>query len=240
MSKIVIHQPNLFPRLKVLSKIAMSDIYVIYDNVQYVRNDWQNRTKIRYLKEPNKEYWVSIPVKKINGQKTKINDIILFDFNKAKIKKQFYYAYGSSVYWNQISEYLDKVLLYKGNSLFELSSISNIEIFKILNLDIKCIYSSEIIPNLVKDKNSKLINICKEVNACTYICGSGGSTYIDINKFENQNINVIIQQWDEFQMFNKYDNLSWKNICFIDFWARYGLDELKNFLVGDINEKRNL
>ena len=78
MNRIVIHQPNLFPRLKVLSKIYLCNQLVFYDNVQFVRNDWQNRTRIRFLKNPNNEFWINIPVIKINGRNTLIQDVLKY------------------------------------------------------------------------------------------------------------------------------------------------------------------
>lgn len=80
------------------------------------------------------------------------------------------------------------------------------------------------------DKNYKLINICKVLDGDNYICGTGGMSYLDSDIFIENGISVDFQKWNEQKIAEKYDFLNWKNISFIDFLARYGLDELKKFL----------
>jgi hypothetical protein len=56
-----IHQPNYLPWLGFFDKIKQSDIFVIFDNVQYPRgkNHFSNRNKIKI---PNKGKWLTVPV----------------------------------------------------------------------------------------------------------------------------------------------------------------------------------
>ena len=56
---ISIHQPQYFPWLPYFSKIAMSDIFVFLDKVQYQKNGLQNRNE---LKNSNGRFWLTVPV----------------------------------------------------------------------------------------------------------------------------------------------------------------------------------
>lgn len=38
-----IHQPNFLPRLSTLAKLYTADIWIILDNVQFTRRDYQHR-----------------------------------------------------------------------------------------------------------------------------------------------------------------------------------------------------
>jgi hypothetical protein len=38
-----IHQPNFFPRLSTLAKLFTADIWVVLDDVQFARRDYQHR-----------------------------------------------------------------------------------------------------------------------------------------------------------------------------------------------------
>ena len=53
------HQPVYLPWLGLFHKIAISDTYVYFDNVQYLPKDWMNRNKI---KTNNVEIWLTVPV----------------------------------------------------------------------------------------------------------------------------------------------------------------------------------
>ena len=58
--KIAILQSNYIPWKGYFDLIQMVDEFVLYDNVQYTKNDWRNRNKI---KTPNGTQWLSIPVR---------------------------------------------------------------------------------------------------------------------------------------------------------------------------------
>lgn len=230
---VAIHQPNLFPRLKVLQKIYNSDTYIFYDNVQFVRNDWQNRVFIRdYLSL--KKLLLIIPVNKPHGQKSKIDEITIVETAKTVhlIKKQLYYSYCRSSYWPQIESYIKRVFSneFPPHNLSDFLYYSIDVLLDILGSNTNMLRSSDILDAMPEDKNLHLIKLCKYANGSSYICGSGGLNYINESVFIENNIKLIVQIWNEELIGSKYDELEWKNLSFLDFWARYGIDELRNFL----------
>ncbi|MCC2671731.1 MAG: WbqC-like family protein, partial [Armatimonadetes bacterium] len=42
-----IHQPHYLPWLRYFEKIARSDVFIVLDDVQYEKNGFQNRNKIK-------------------------------------------------------------------------------------------------------------------------------------------------------------------------------------------------
>lgn len=233
---VSIHQPNLFPRLKVLQKIAASNVYIVYDDVQFVRNDWQNRVLIRHL-SLNEPFWVCIPVNKPNGRNSKINEVTIAECEKTftKIRRQFSLAYSRSLYWNEIEELLSKMLSY---------DFFNLNLSDYLFYTIKCILDYfSIKPQLIrsfsfkeempKEKNMHLITLCNLTAGNTYICGSGGLSYIDEDVFKDHGINILIQNWKEAEMEAAFGAMDWKNISFIDFWARFGTEAVKDILLSN-------
>lgn len=232
-----IHQPNLFPRLKVLQKIYHSDVYVCYDDVQFVRNDWQNRVFIRGLKDL-RQFWLSIPVNRPNGQKSKINEVKIVDNNNiaALIERQLSNSYSTSKYWDEIQDYLCPVV----SGIREFDLLSDFLFFSLKNLldllcpNVRIIRSSKMDFSFSSEKNLHLIEICNYAEANEYICGSGGLTYIDKSVFNTHGISLIIQDWDENYVKRQYADIPWRNLSFIDFWARYGCVELRKVLGGNI------
>ena len=76
MSKTVaILQSNYIPWKGYFDLINSSDVFVLYDDMQYTKNDWRNRNKIQ---TPQGLKWLTIPVRqeklsqRIN--ETKISD----------------------------------------------------------------------------------------------------------------------------------------------------------------------
>lgn len=60
---VVIHQPDFLPYLGFFDRLLKADIYVVFDNVQYVRGSraWTSRDKI---KTKNGEKWITVGIQK--------------------------------------------------------------------------------------------------------------------------------------------------------------------------------
>lgn len=54
---------------------------------------------------------------------------------------------------------------------------------KHLNLNTKIVFASEL--NVKGDKSELLANICKKLNATTYLSGPSGKDYLDLSYFNN-------------------------------------------------------
>jgi len=58
---VATHQPNYLPYLGFFDKMQKSDVFVILDDVQFNRRDFQHRNKIR---RSNGWQWLTVPVEK--------------------------------------------------------------------------------------------------------------------------------------------------------------------------------
>ena len=71
-------QPGYLPWLGFFEQMYRSDVFVLYDDVQYDKHGWRNRNRI---KSPNGVQWLTVPVL-IKGQgKPEIRDVRI---NKAE------------------------------------------------------------------------------------------------------------------------------------------------------------
>ncbi|MGB2630330.1 MAG: WbqC family protein, partial [Candidatus Omnitrophota bacterium] len=64
--KVAIHQPQYLPWLGFFDKMDRADVFVLLDDVQYKKNEWQNRNKIRNVEGWQ---WLTVPVLHEFGQK---------------------------------------------------------------------------------------------------------------------------------------------------------------------------
>ncbi len=62
---VAIHQLHYLPWLRYLEKIARADLFVVLDDVQYTKNGFQNRNKI---KQAGGWMYLTVPVKERAGQ----------------------------------------------------------------------------------------------------------------------------------------------------------------------------
>ncbi len=205
-SKIVaIHQPNFLPWLGYFHKIMESDVFVLLDDVEYTKNGFINRNKI---KTPQGEQWITVPVNYSGKSKQKINEVDIF--NPEKFKKKILATiemnYKKADYFNNYFEELAEVFYNSNQKLSKL----NILLIKWIceKLDIESlIYTSSELDIIEDDPSAKLIAICKEFNGNQYLSGFGGDNYQEHQKFEEAGIELIqskfkqteySQKWGEF------------------------------------------
>ena len=216
MSKIVVsaHQPNFLPYLGFFDKMARSDIFVIRDEVLFIKKDYHQRNRIRINGSDNENNpqckWLKVPVEDINDYIKNIQikkDIKIKNVPwNIKLLNEIKASYRGSEYFN---EFYPKIKNILNNSDIKLISLNMklINFFKMVSeIDTEIIMASDLglkpytyneeLDNGKNDKSEDLVEIAKELNADIYLSGSGGKDYLQLNAFRNENIKV------EFHNFN--------------------------------------
>lgn len=216
---LAIHQPNLFPRLKVIQKIALADQWIVLDDVQYVVREWQNRAYIRHLRFPEKGKFITIPVHRPYGRQTLINQVeIAKEYKSTRLLNQFREYYGKSPYWNQLKSFLE---IDSGGQtrLIDVTLQSTIRLLSALGVNTSFIASSSL--DVKEKRTERLVCLCEATGFRSYISGSGGRLYLKESIFRERGIVVRWQKWCR-------DD--WSNVSSLDFIARFGLENARKVL----------
>lgn len=171
---VTIHQPEHFPYMGYFQKMEKADLFVILDNVNYRKNYFQNRN--RFLNNNGVEEWFTIPVEKTAPNKW-IKDVQIntqLPWRKKLITKL------------QQNFKVDFTEIYNSDSLMEINLNSIKWAMKQLNLNTEIAFASEL--NVQGDKSELLANICKKLNATTYLSGPSGKDYLDLSYFNGVKI----------------------------------------------------
>ncbi|MBN8575725.1 MAG: WbqC family protein [Cytophagales bacterium] len=190
---VSIHQPHFLPWLGYFNKVWNSEVFVWLHNVQFRKNYFQNRTK---LKNPHtqQEFWLTVPVRASLGTPIdaveQVND--RWRIPMAKTLEQFY---KKTPYFHEIGAELMEVLLTCDANLDRM----NYQLFEFLlgKLEYRgrLVRVSELLP-LDEEPNQRLIDICKKLNATCYIAGKGGKNYINTEQWHKSGIELI---WQDFK-----------------------------------------
>ena len=190
--KAVILQPMYLPWMGYFGLIDIADVFVFYDDVQFVERSWQRRNKI---KMPNGNWiWLSIPV--LQKFRPKINEVkINNDINWAeKHWKSMKHAYSKAPFFKDYVPIFEQVYEKRWEYLVDLDIALIKKITELLGLnDIKFILSSEL--KVEGKKTDRLINILNKIGADEYISGPAAKAYIEPIKFKRTG---IILYWYEF------------------------------------------
>jgi hypothetical protein len=180
--KIAIMQPYFFPYIGYFQLINSVDEFIIYDNIQYTKKGWINRNRILCN---GSDKLITLPLKKDSDFKDvferKLSDTWIDDRNK--ILNLIKTSYRKAPFFNDVFEIVQKCLLYDNQNLFNFIFNSIKIINEYLEIKTKMILSSSVnIDHSLKSKH-KVIAICKEMNATTYINAIGGVDLYDKDEF---------------------------------------------------------
>jgi hypothetical protein len=196
MTIVSIHQPTYLPWLGFFNKIISSEKFVFLDDVQYEKNGYQNRNKIRTHEG---DIWLTVPVKTKSTTLLKNVEIdYSFDWIK-KHTKSIELNYSKTRFFNNYWDELKKIYNKKHYNLITLNiDIINFLINK-LNIKTEIIFSSNL--KIYEKGSDRILKICKELNADTYISGIGGKAYLN-QIFEPFHSNMAVIDL----LFNEGDN----------------------------------
>lgn len=191
---VSVHQPQYIPWLGYFDKIDKSDCFVFLDNVQYKHGEYQNRNKIR---AKSGWIWLTVPVIYKGHTHQKIYEVKIdnaLDWQK-KHWGSLRSCYGKAACFKEYAPFLEK--LYSPCSQWERLMDLNIQIIqyilKQLKIEKPLYYESEI--GTTQEATERIIEICKKLNAETYLSGIGGKVYLEEEKFAQAGIKLEYQDF---------------------------------------------
>ena len=194
--KVSILQSNYIPWKGYFDIIAKSDVFVIYDEVQYTKNDWRNRN---FIKTKKGLELITIPIKhKYLFQKIVETEISSINWLK-KHKNTLQTNYGKAPYYKDYRDTFFEIYEMKSTKLSEINRLFILKICDILDIRTEIIDSRGL--NLQGNKTGRLIDACKKLNATTYISGPAAKNYISEDFFKENKIEI---EWMDYNGYKEY------------------------------------
>jgi len=217
---VSIHQPNYLPYLGYFDKISKCDLFILYDTAFFVKEMFYNRNKV---KTNQGEKWLTVPVYYKLQEQQQIRDIQIE--NKRNWKKKHWQTitqnYSKSAFFTEICDLLSP--FYQEESFLLSDFTVNIitAICSYLEIKTKIILASSIPTKSNLDRTQKLLNICLELGATTYLSGTTGNKYLDELEFSKNNINIEYQNYDH-PIYNQLHGDFVKYMCVLDVLFNHG------------------
>jgi hypothetical protein len=187
-----IHQPNLFPRLSTLAKLFAADTWIVLDNVQFNRRDYQHRTRLANLTDPSRHQWLTIAAHLPDGRDTLIHHVRTADpaRSKRRLEALTERYYGDSPHWPDIAPALQTVarLFDTTRTVATIAEASTTALLRSLGWTGTIVRSSALNP--CDGRSERLADLAHRINAHTYLCGTGGMRYLNHAHFHAHDINV--------------------------------------------------
>ena len=223
MSVIVaVHQPQYLPWLGYFDKIDKADVFVLLDNVQFKKNEWQNRNKI---KTAQGWMWLTVPVlyKYPNHiDEVQINNRI--DWRKKHLRA-LEINYQKAPYFRNFFPEVEHFYAEDSDFISEANRASVLMLLRMLGIHRETEIAS-VLGHLPEEPSERLAAICETVKADTYLSGAGGKDYLDLEPFNDKGITVLFQDFKHPVYMQLYGDFI-PNLSLLDLLFNCGPDSLK-------------
>lgn len=200
MKRVAILQSNYIPWKGYFDMIAAVDEFIIYDDMQFTKNDWRNRNQIKTAQGPQ---WITVPIK-LSGKfgqpikKTEING----NAWQTKHLKSIFFNYKKSRHFKELYEKLEELYSVDYQYISELNRKFISFICNYLEINTKISNSWDY--SLSDGKTERLVDLCRQTGATEYISGPAAKDYIEPNCFSDAGIQLT---WFDYSGYPEYPQL---------------------------------
>ncbi len=227
------HQPAYLPWLGLFHKIAISDAFVSYDDVQYGKFSFINRNKI---KSAQGGIWLNVPLQSKNHFAKKIKEMKI-DNSRDWRKKHWlsiYLNYKKAPYFNKYADFFEQMYKKEWLYLTDLTEYSLNWFLNELGINMPLYKASEL--NFQGAKSDLIIDMCKKLKADFFIFGTLGKNYAEKEKFTKEGIKIYFQEY----LHPKYNQLGKDFLPYmsiVDLLFNYGDRSLEVLMSGNITKQ---
>jgi len=189
---VTISQPRYLPYLGYFHRIAVSDVFVCLDVVQYTPRDWENRNRV---KTPQGWTWLTVPVHADYRALTPEVQVANDQSWQEKHWKTLRYCYSGAPYFDEYRKSLQEFYkVRKWNRLVDLNlALMKWHHEKLGITDTQFVKASDL---SVEGQGSDLIlDICNALGASAYLSGEQGRNYLDEPDFQDAGISLLYQKY---------------------------------------------
>lgn len=187
-----INQPAYLPWLGYFQRIAASDLHIVLDNVQFEKNSFTNRNRIRTAQG---SCWLTVPVI-TKGRFGQPIDQVMIDNRQPWTHKHWESLrahYGKAPFFARYAPFFRALYQAQWTSLEKLCGVTTHFLLEALGIDTPVIYASDL--KVGGEKQQRLINLCNRFDADVYLSGSLGRDYIELQDFARAGIEVYFQEY---------------------------------------------
>lgn len=195
---VAAHQPNYLPWLGYFDRIRRAQLFILLDHVQFERQNFQNRTKIKAAGAPR---WITVPVHQKSRGELILEKLVCNGADEREHWGRKTYLlleqnYAKAPHFKDYAPGLKEIyVVRRWEKLIDL----NIALLKFcldaLSIKTPLIRSSEL--KVSGAKSELVLNMCLAAKAKSYIAGMGASRhYLDLEAFKRSGVDVV---WQEFK-----------------------------------------
>lgn len=220
--RAVILQPGYLPWLGFFDQMYKSDVFVIYNDVQFDKHGWRNRNRIKTAQGVQ---WLTVPVLTTAQDKPLIQEVLInndIDWRRTHlrtIKQNYSRAPFFNTYFGMFEEIYSKEWQY----LIDIDMTFIFALMEELGLTTKIKFSADL--GIMGKNTRRLVDICLYLGASEYLTGDAAKDYLDESLFSQNDIKLEYHHYQH-PVYNQLYGEFIPYLSIIDLLFNHGKDSL--------------
>ncbi|MCP4569762.1 MAG: WbqC family protein [FCB group bacterium] len=187
--RVALMQPYLLPYIGYFMLIHCADLFIVYDDVKWIKNGWINRNRMLYR---GKAKWVTLSVKKRSTYDL-INQFEISETGKSNddFLRFVHELYVGSPFFEQVFPIIERIFSNTQRNLSRFIIASFKAIMGHLGLERPLMVSSELQQTPGLSGQDRVLDICRRVGAREYVNPVGGRNLYSHEDFENAGVKLM-------------------------------------------------
>lgn len=183
--KLAVMQPYLFPYIGYFQLIYAADLFLIYDDVAYIKQGYINRNSILSKSGVTR---ITIPVP--GASSNKLISELTFSKNVVKILRTIEQSYSKAPYFEVVFPMIRGALELDDRLIASICQKSYEDIFSYLGLKKQFKKTSELEYDRTASGSDRLIELCQQFGADSYINAPGGIKLYVRQEFTDRGVDL--------------------------------------------------
>jgi hypothetical protein len=190
---VSINQPAYLPWLGYFDRIAASDLHIVLDHVQFEKNSFVNRNKVRTAKGWT---WLTVPVETSGRFGALAIDKLRIAGDPRWARKHWLtieQSYAAAPHFAAHRAVMADLYARPWERLIDLVEAINASLLEAFAIAVPRVRSSTLAP--AASKSDLVLELCRRAGATTYLSGPLGRDYLDMASFAAAGIAVVFHDY---------------------------------------------
>ena len=186
------HQPNYAPYPGILHKAAQADVFVVQDDLKYIKNDYGNRNRVQ---SEDTWRWLTIPVHADNS--SLFNTATAADPRWGASHANILRAkYRTARHFDRLLPYLEHLAGERSAVLSQINFALLTKLLAEFEIATPVVLQSDLELGPFENPNDRLIALCHRFDCDTYVSGLGGRAYIEEDRWVGSGVTLT---WSDYE-----------------------------------------
>ena len=188
--RVAILQPTYWARTHVWNRILTSDVYIWLDSVKFSRSatKWEDRTVVEL--SDGRPVVLRLPLR---GSRLALWSEAGVQPDWRKHLMTIRQCYSRRPHWNAVGQAVEAVYEQEADTIAEVCWRTFQTVLRLLDPAVQVVRSSDL--DVYSAKGDLVLDLVKQVGGTSYISGAPGLSYLPLERFRREGVDVLVQAW---------------------------------------------